>query len=217
MDHDSTVLTVTFLSVCSFTCFATAVHVITCYSPGTVQLTISSHDSASHESTRTSQQKHQTLVCHKPLCQLSVINQSDTTETLGSCVDQDFVSAADCISVFQARLSGEKVLELLMSPKGSVVAPVPTTVARRRNHHKRRLTVPAGITRPKLQQPCSRPCVPKPLPPQNPLVSTTPVEILAEGAIRTIHADGGEEESETVTEHEDSDQDVAPRPGAVSC
>ena len=49
------------------------------------------------------------------------------------------------------------------------------------------------------------------------MVPTKPLEIQAEEAIRTISADGGEEESARVTEHEDSHQDVAPRRGAVSC
>ena len=48
---------------------------------------------------------------------------------------------------------------------------------------------------------------------QNPMVPTKPLEILSE-EIRTIHADAREEESEAVTEHEDSHQDVAPRRGA---
>ena len=43
------------------------------------------------------------------------------------------------------------------------------------------------------------------------------LEILAEGAIRTNRAKGGEEESERATEHEDSHQDAAPRRGTVSC
>ena len=112
-----------------------------------------------------------------------------------------------------------------MSPKRSVVAP-PTTVARHRNHHKRRLTnvsVLAGITRPKLQQHHSRVCVLMPWPlliqssEQCPTIPAKPLEILAEEAIRTFRADGREEESEADTAHEDSHQDVAPRRGAVSC
>ena len=117
--------------------------------------------------------------------------------------------------------------ELFMFPKRSTVVPVSTTVVRLRNHHKRRLThvpVPAGITRPRptLPQPYSRAFVLKPLPPtiqssqQNPMVPTKLLEILAEEAIRTIHADGREEESEAVTEHEDSLRDGAPRRGAMS-
>ena len=60
---------------------------------------------------------------------------------------------------------GQFSLDLLMSPKRSVAAPCPTTAARHRNHHDRRLSngpVPAGITRPKVQQPYSRACVLKP-------------------------------------------------------
>ena len=94
-----------------------------------------------------------------------------------------------------------------MSPKRSVVAPVPTTVARHCNHHKRRLAnvpVLAGIARPKLQQPYSRACVLKPPPLliqstlQNPMVSSKLWEILEEESRTTVRADGGEEESETV-------------------
>ena len=44
-----------------------------------------------------------------------------------------------------------------------------------------------------------------------------PLEILAEEVIRTIRADGGEEESETDEEHEDSLEGTAQRPGVVSC
>ena len=69
---------------------------------------------------------------------------------------------------------GEQVLELwpLMSPKRSTIAPVPTTVAHIRDHHKRRLANvpdpdPAGIIHPKLQQPYSRAYVLKPLPPKS--------------------------------------------------
>ena len=46
-----------------------------------------------------------------------------------------------------------------MSPKRSVVGPIPATAVRYSNHHKRRLSnipVLAGIIRPKLQQPHSR-------------------------------------------------------------
>ena len=162
-----------------------------------------------------------TSPCHHMTTRLvNPIDQGITAETRVSRVDQDSVSAADCISVFAAGFflvnnclsHGQVSTELLMSPKRSV-APVPTTVARHRNHHKRRLTnvpVLAGFTRLKLQQSCCPACVPKPLPPltqsslQNPMVPTTSSEILAEEATRTIHADGGEDESETVTEHEDS-------------
>ena len=171
----------------------------------------------------------------EPQTIVSVVgHQSDTTETPVSCVDQDSVSAADCISVFQAFFSlvrkcvcyGQFSSELLMSPKRLAVSPVPTTVERHRNHHKRRLTnvaVPARITSPKLQQPYSRAFVRKPLPPllqsrlQNLTVPRKPLEILAGETIRTVQADGGEEESETVTEHEDRHQDVASRRGTMSC
>ena len=51
---------------------------------------------------------------------------------------------------------------------------------------------------------------------QNLMVPTKPLKILAEEAIRTVRADRGEEESETVTEHKDGHQDAAPRLGAVS-
>ena len=110
---------------------------------------------------------------------------------------------------------------LLMSPKRSVVAPIPTTVVRYSIHHKRRLPnvpIPAGILRPKLQQPV---CIQKPPPIQSseqcPTIPAKPLEILAEEAIRTIRADGGKEETEMDTEHEDSHPVAAPRPGAMSC
>ena len=80
--------------------------------------------------------------------------------------------------------------DMLMYPKRSTVAPVPTKVARHRNHHKRRLTkvpVLAGITRPNLLiAVVSGACVPEAsfhlliqsnL--QNPMVPTKPLEILA--------------------------------------
>ena len=70
-----------------------------------------------------------------------------------------------------------------MSPRRSTVAPVPTTVARLRHHRKLRLTnvpVLAGYTCPNLPQ--SKP------------------RTLQKRAIRTIHADGREEDSEAVTE-----------------
>ena len=95
-----------------------------------------------------------------------------------------------------------------MSPKRSVVAPVPTTVA---HHHKRRLTnvpVPVIITRPKLQQLYYLVFVLK-------LFHLR--SDLADEGIRTILADGGEEESEAVTEHEYRHQDVVPRGGAMFC
>ena len=57
------------------------------------------------------QQKRQSLVCHRPLCQF-IGHHSDATETPDSCVDQNSVSAADCISVFQAASSDKQVLEL---------------------------------------------------------------------------------------------------------
>ena len=80
-----------------------------------------------------------------------------------------------------------------------------------------------GITRPKLQHSCSRAFVLKPLLPliqsseQSPTIPAKPLEILAEEAIRTVRADGGEEESETDTEHEDSHQGAQLCRGAVSC
>ena len=73
-------------------------------------------------------------------------------------LDQDSVLATDCTTVPKASFLVSKCLscgnfssDLLVSPKRLVLAPVPTTVARHRNHHKRRLTnvaVPAGITCP---------------------------------------------------------------------
>ena len=112
---------------------------------------------------------------------------------------------------------------MLKSPGRPTVAPVPTTTARLRSHHKRRFTnvpIPSGITRQKFQQPYHRTPVLKPIPStilstqQSPMVSTKPLEILAAEAIRIVYADGKEEESEAVTEHEGSHQDVAPRQGA---
>ena len=74
---------------------------------------------------------------------VSVIDHhSDGTQTPVFCVDQDSVSAVDCIPVPQAWFYGKQVLEfwpilfsleLLMSPKRSFVAPVPTTVAQCHN------------------------------------------------------------------------------------
>ena len=66
----------------------------------------------------------------EPQTIVSVVgHQSDTTETPVSCVDQDSVSAADGISVFQGFFSlvregvcyGQFSSELLMTPKRSVV------------------------------------------------------------------------------------------------
>ena len=52
----------------------------------------------------------------------------------------------------------------------------------------------------------------------SPETATKPLEILVEEAITTVRADGGEEEFETDTEHEDGHRDATPRRGAVpSC
>ena len=133
-----------------------------------------------------------------------------------SCVDQDSVPAADCNFVSEAGFSGKQVLELwpiLSGDVGPTVAPS-TTVARRRNHHKRRVSnVPAlaGNHSSKVSTTVfSCTCLETNsshhpvLSQQNPMVSTRLVEILAEEATRTIHTDGREEQSEAVTEHEDS-------------
>ena len=170
-----------------------------------------------------------TPVFRAPQTILSHIDrQSETTETLLPVWIRTLcqrLMATPCSGLgFLLSLSTANSFRL-MSPKRPTVAPVPTTAARRRNHHKRRLTnvpVSAGITRPKLQQPYSRALVLKPFPPtilssqQNPMVSTELLEILAEEAIRTIRGDGRVEEFEAVTKHEDSHQDVARR-GAMSC
>ena len=154
---------------------ATAVHVVTFSSPGTVQpscqhIIVSSHNSTSREFYRPVSRVPQTIV--------SVIDhRSDTTVTHVSCVDQEYVSTADSNSVFRAGLLVRKCLSyMLMSPRRSTLAPVPTTVGRLRRHHKRRWTnvpVPAGITRPKLQHTYSRAFVLKPLPPDIKLQSAT--------------------------------------------
>ena len=111
-----------------------------------------------------------------------------------------------------------------MPPMRSVVAPVPTTVARFRNHHKCRLTnvpFPAGINLPTLQQPYDRACVPGPLPPliqsslQNSMVPAKPLEILAEEDTRTVQRRWTR--GEVRNGHRSRGQDVAPRRGAVSC
>ena len=49
------------------------------------------------------------------------------------------------------------------------------------------------------------------------MVPTKPLEIVVKEAIRTIRADGREEESDAVTACENSHQDVASRRGALSC
>ena len=83
MVHDSTMLTLTLLSVCSIVC-------VICNDSPCQHLPLIRHRpallSAAHHrvitrqyvscipSTRALQQKHRSLVCHKPLCQLSVIN-----------------------------------------------------------------------------------------------------------------------------------------------
>ena len=101
-----------------------------------------------------------------------------------------------------------------MSPKCLTFA-LPTKVAR--------LPAPGGITRQMFQHSYSRALVLRPVPAtilsrqQFSLVSPDSLEILTEEAIRTVHADGKEEESHAVTEHEGSHQVVAPRPGAMSC
>ena len=121
-------------------------------------------------------------------------HQSDVIEAPVSWVDQDSVLATVCNSVSRANFLDSEASVLLMSPKRSVAAPIPATVVRHSNHHKRRLSnvpIPAGINRPKLQQPHSRVCVLKPLPPliqsseQSPTIPAKPSEILAEEAIRT--------------------------------
>ena len=122
VDHDSTMLTTTLPSVCS---------IIAVF----LQRQSNSIDQGSTEEAPISRVP-QTIVSVTDL-------QSDTTVTHVSCVGQD------SNSVFWAGYSGEQ--EMLMSPKRSTVAPVPTTVPRFRNRHERRLTnfaVPAGITRP---------------------------------------------------------------------
>ena len=133
-----------------------------------------------------------------------------------------------CQRLIASPCSGRNVLvnKCLSCGQFSSEMPVPTTLIRLRNHHKRRfrnVPVLAGITRSMLQQLYFRAVVLKPLPltiqssQQNTMIPPKPLEILSEEAIRTVHADGREEESEAVTEHEDSHQDVAPRRGAMSC
>ena len=139
--------------------------------------------------------------------------------------------ATVCNSVSRADFSAKRVLESWPILFGSVDVsealgccsdPGDSSTIQ---HHRRclpNIPIPAGIPRPKLQQPLSRVCVLKPLPPlilsteQGPTIPAKPLEILAEEAIRTIRADGGEEQSETDTEHEDSHQGAAPRSGVVS-
>ena len=198
-------------------------------------ITVSSHDGTSRElifSTSAPQQKHQSHVYHQPLCQLLFISRMQQKHPSFVWI-RTLCQRLNASPYAKLVSSGKQVLELWPILFRSVdFFPSVRLLHRFRRqwhttatHHKRRLSnVPilSGITRPKVQQPCSRECVQKPLPPliqsglQNPMVPTKPLEILVEEATRIVRSDGGEEEPETVTEHEDSHQDAAPRRGAVS-
>ena len=163
---------------------------------------------------------------HMPARPVSSTGQGTAAQTPVSRAPPSTVSVIDPPSDATASFSGGQFSSgMLMSPKRRFGASS-TTVACFRNHHQRLsayVPAPAGITRHKFQQPYYRAPVLKPIPAkilssqQNPLVSTKPAEILAEEAIRTVHAEGREEESEAVTEHGKSRQVVAPRPGDMSC
>ena len=126
-------------------------------------------------------QKHQSLAGIRTPCQHQFVTP---------CPEPGFL-VSECLNC------GQISSVLLMSPKRSFVAPIPATVARHSNYHKRRLSnvpIPAEITRPKLQQPHSRVCVLKPLPPliqlseQSPTIPAKLLEILEEETIITFRA-----------------------------
>ena len=85
---------------------------------------------------------------------------SDTAETAVSCPSQDPVPASDCNSVAQHSLVSVCLIYGLFGAIDVTETiggcPVPTTLVRQLNQHKRRLTnvsVPAAITRPMVQEP----------------------------------------------------------------
>ena len=175
----------------------------------------------------------ETAVSRAPQTTVSVVDHpSDTTVTHVSCMNQDSVSAADCNSVFGAGFSGKQVLELwpilfgdVVSPKRPTVAPIRTTVARLRNHDNvveqtfqlqeslvKRTTTVFSCTRPEAHSTCN---------PVEPAESDGLNETFGDPGTRGHHNYPRRRQQrrspEAVTEHGDSQQDVAPRRGAMSC
>ena len=143
---------------------------------GTVQLscqyiTMSPLDGTPRESYRPVHYNRNTSLSSTTNLLSIITHQSDTSETPISCVRTlcqrliAYPGSKPVILVCRCWRYSQLSSELLTSPKRSVVAPVPTTVARHRNHHKASLEKRPSIIRPKVQQPYSRACILKPLPP----------------------------------------------------
>ena len=154
------------------------------------------------------------LVSHKPSCQLSVISPIQHKHPYPVWIRtlcQRLIASPCSKRVFLVRKCvcyGQFSSEQLMSPKRSVVDDSGTP------------SQPSQASPDERPSSCKNHLKPPPLIQSslpNLTVPMKPLEILAGEATRTIHADGGEEESATVTEHEDRHQDVASRRGAVSC